>query len=641
MRAHMLALAFALALMAMGGAQAKEKTSLAEETVNLGLADLPLQDFVLDPRISEFVTQNDAVFPDVKYPSTVPRLPPPASGRDNTCCQDTFKRLASDPIALDPKLIALPYPWTTPFPWAPKGLVFNNVKDEWSPWQKVCVNVSQGPIDVLYLADTTGSMGSFIAAIKAAAASMHTTLGTSLTNLKVGISAYKDTGDVYVYKNFQSIATLTPAAFSAGITGSWSASGGGDWPEAQLYALFEAANQAATGWRAASTKVVIWFGDAPGHDPAHAGVTLAAAQAALLAKGIKVMALDCSQLNSPSPTPQATTLATATGGFYGPVSASNIAATIVTNLVSSINIPIKAVVTCPTNTPIIIEIDPPITTATPLKPGCFRIRVKACNASDCAKAGRYICSVQFVDTSNLNVLATYPIVINTAPGPDTVPPVLSPSLPPVSYVMECPNYFKCPTLTATDNCDGKWDVVPNVTVKGNSCKSTTTCIWRTKDAAGNVASTSQSATIQDTTPPALSPNCVNSPFCITPTAGVATTCFDVQQTLIKRCFYDICDRSPPVKWDVKCLNCSAVNADGVPIPSVPPSIRCTDDASSNKLCFQWTQPVTRPSCCTLLVKVWDSCGNSNEYPMKVCSSVPGTTNPYSCLGSATGVPTAR
>lgn len=50
-------LALALAVMAMGGAQAKETFSLTEETVNFNVADLRVQDFVLDPRISEFVTQ--------------------------------------------------------------------------------------------------------------------------------------------------------------------------------------------------------------------------------------------------------------------------------------------------------------------------------------------------------------------------------------------------------------------------------------------------------------------------------------------------------------------------------------------------------------------------------------------------------
>lgn len=653
----MLSLALALSVMTMEGAHAESETDTVSVVADLRrhLQQLPVQDFVVDSRLSEFVTQNDAVFPVVQYPTTVPK-PIFSSGRDSTCCEDTFKRLADDPIAIDSvKAAILPYPIDIAFPWFPRGLVFNNITGVWSPWQTVCVNVSQGPIDVLYLADTTGSMGSFIAAIKAAAASMHSTLVANLTNLKVGISAYKDTGDVYVYKNFQSIATLTPAAFSAGIAGSWSASGGGDWPEAQLFALREAANQAATGWRNASTKVIIWFGDAPGHDPSHAGVTLAAAQAALLAKGIKVMALDCSQLNSPNPTPQATTLATATGGFYGPVSASTIAGSMVTNLVSNIAIPIKAIVTCPTNTPIIIEINPPTTIATPLKPGCFSIRVKACNASDCAKAGRYICSVQFIDTSNLNVLSTYPIIINTAPGSDTAPPVLSPFLPPIAYRLECPNYVKCPTLTATDNCDGTWPVTPTITVRSTICNSTTTCSWVTKDAAGNVASTSQVATIVDTTPPALSPACARNPLCITPTAGVATTCLDILSTIIKRCFYDICDRAPPVKWEVKCVNCSAINAtNGLSIPAtlVKPSISC-GVSSSDKLCFNWIQPV-RPSCCTLLVKVWDKCGNSKEYPVKVCSWVSGTTAtsrpPYNCITDvgipidaidATGISTIR
>ena len=99
--------------------------------------------------------------------------------------------------------------------------------------------------------------------------------GTSgLGDVAYGVGEYKDVGDPFVYRLNQDITTDT-AAVQTGIN-AWVASGGGDWPEAQLYALYQVANTVA--WRPGSTRIIIWFGDAPGHDPAGPppGVTEAA-----------------------------------------------------------------------------------------------------------------------------------------------------------------------------------------------------------------------------------------------------------------------------------------------------------------------------------------------------------------------------
>ena len=93
----------------------------------------------------------------------------------------------------------------------------------------------------------------------------------------------------------------------------WSASGGGDDPEADFWGLYEAAD--TTSWRAGSTRILVWFGDAQSHDPAGPppGVNEAQTIAALVAKSIKVMALDTGALDALG---QATRIATATGGQY-------------------------------------------------------------------------------------------------------------------------------------------------------------------------------------------------------------------------------------------------------------------------------------------------------------------------------------
>jgi hypothetical protein len=162
-------------------------------------------------------------------------------------------------------------------------------------------------VDVFFLSDTTGSMGGLINSVKTnATAILASTAG--LGDVAFGVGEYKDVGDVYVYRQNQDITT-SQAAAQAGIN-LWAASGGGDTPEAQLYALETLANNAS--WRPGSARILVWFGDAPGHDPRN-GSTEASATAALQAKGIVVEALNVGALNS---TGQAQRIADATGGDY-------------------------------------------------------------------------------------------------------------------------------------------------------------------------------------------------------------------------------------------------------------------------------------------------------------------------------------
>src|SRR5207249_1219633 len=53
----------------------------------------------------------------------------------------------------------------------------------------------------------------------------------------------------------------------AGAINAWQADGGGDTPEAQLFALDQVAQCPGTGWRPGAKRIIVWFGDAPGHEP--------------------------------------------------------------------------------------------------------------------------------------------------------------------------------------------------------------------------------------------------------------------------------------------------------------------------------------------------------------------------------------
>lgn len=195
-------------------------------------------------------------------------------------------------------------------------------------------------VDVYFLADTTGSMGGAINSVKSAASSI-LSQAAGLGDVQFAVGHYNGELRDSSYALFQSM-TASQAAAQAGIN-SWFASGGGDGPEANLYGLYHAANDAATGWRPGSERILIWFGDAPGHDPSPGGtapsdgkVTEAQATAALVNQGINVQAISVgfAQLNSSG---QAQRIANATGGtLFNGISVANLVATITDAITTSV-----------------------------------------------------------------------------------------------------------------------------------------------------------------------------------------------------------------------------------------------------------------------------------------------------------------
>jgi hypothetical protein len=157
--------------------------------------------------------------------------------------------------------------------------------------------------DVYLLADTTGSMSSIIGAVQAGVNTIITAPQLIGFDLAWGVGNYKDfpipgptNGNPYAFQH--QLAPTTNLADVATAVGTWTANGGEDTPEGQLYALQQVATDPAIGWRTDSKRILVWFGDAPGHDPicavftAAADVTEATATAALLASpGITVVAI--------------------------------------------------------------------------------------------------------------------------------------------------------------------------------------------------------------------------------------------------------------------------------------------------------------------------------------------------------------
>ncbi|MBP2336802.1 hypothetical protein JOF41_002980 [Saccharothrix coeruleofusca] len=165
--------------------------------------------------------------------------------------------------------------------------------------------------DLVFLADTTGSMGGAIADVRDNAAAVTGEVLAAQPSAQFAVAEYRDAGDPFVFRVNQGLTGDT-AAVQSGID-AWVAAGGGDFPEAAINALFEIGS-GAIAFRPDGTRIVAWFGDAPSHDPSQ-GHSLADAIAALQAAGIRVIAVNMGPSGGGIDTGgQATAIVDATGG---------------------------------------------------------------------------------------------------------------------------------------------------------------------------------------------------------------------------------------------------------------------------------------------------------------------------------------
>lgn len=168
--------------------------------------------------------------------------------------------------------------------------------------------------DIYFLADSTGSMGDVIANVQADAASVLASVDAMASDPRYGAGDYKDfqssQADPYAFNNGAAIPVADDnGAGALAAIGAWSASGGFDGPEGQLYALHRLAAHGDAGFRSDSTPIVVWFGDAPAHDPVCDEIsgdtghdlTEASVTAELVAAGVRVIAIS---------------VVTASGSFY-------------------------------------------------------------------------------------------------------------------------------------------------------------------------------------------------------------------------------------------------------------------------------------------------------------------------------------
>jgi len=155
-------------------------------------------------------------------------------------------------------------------------------------------------IEVMFVLDTTGSMGGMIAAAKEKIWSIANTLASAdpAPDIKMGLVGYRDRGDQYVTM-VTKLSDDLDAVYASLI--QFQANGGGDGPESVNQALHEAVTK--TGWShdAAIYRVIFLVGDAPPHmdyqdDVKYVRICRAAAE-----KNIIINTIQCGNMGDTTP----------------------------------------------------------------------------------------------------------------------------------------------------------------------------------------------------------------------------------------------------------------------------------------------------------------------------------------------------
>ncbi len=151
-------------------------------------------------------------------------------------------------------------------------------------------------VEVVFVLDTTGSMGGLIHAAKEKIWSIASTLAQAqqAPEISIGLVAYRDRGDAYVTQVVDLNRDLD--SMYAKLM-DFAAEGGGDGPEAVNEALDAAIHRMSWSQDRSTYKVVFLVGDAPPHMDYQGGVQYPRVIADAAAKGIVVNTIQCGSMS--------------------------------------------------------------------------------------------------------------------------------------------------------------------------------------------------------------------------------------------------------------------------------------------------------------------------------------------------------
>jgi len=285
--------------------------------------------------------------------------------------------------------------------------------------------------DICFLADTTASMTPALANVKAGIGAIMTGVLTESPNAQFCAAQYGDVGDAFIDFSLDQVLTTNTAAVQAAVN-AWFAGDGGDTPEDQLHALTQMAG-AAPGWRTPvppATHILVWFGDASGHDPASGGETLASTIAALTSGGagapIIVIAIDSQSGfgDGLDNTGQATAITSATGGVFLVAATPNDVTTAILAALEAVEIPVTVAMVSDCTSPISTTFVPASQVVNAGDDAVFTETISV-SASPAQQGQTYECD----DTATINGTTMTDAAGNvikehkTITVPDTTPPV--------------------------------------------------------------------------------------------------------------------------------------------------------------------------------------------------------------------------
>ncbi|WP_166664260.1 Calx-beta domain-containing protein [Actinophytocola oryzae] len=201
--------------------------------------------------------------------------------------------------------------------------------------------------DIVFLADTTGSMDPALANVRNALPSIIDEVRATQPSARFGVAEYKSQADGS--RAFRVDAALTDDR-NAAVNGAqqWLYNvGGGGGPQSDF---LNAHYQLATGaveFRPVGSRVVVWFGDARSADPS-LGHTLSDTVNALRAGGIRVIAVPVVGTSAPGldERGQATSLTNRTFGVLMPSQSAGGVATAILGGLSTLTVPVAPVPAC-------------------------------------------------------------------------------------------------------------------------------------------------------------------------------------------------------------------------------------------------------------------------------------------------------
>jgi Mg-chelatase subunit ChlD len=160
------------------------------------------------------------------------------------------------------------------------------------PAKPAALTNERAKIEVVFVLDTTGSMGGLIQAAKEKIWSIATTMSQAqpAPEIRMGLVAYRDRGDSYVTR----VVDLSSDLDSMYATlMDFQADGGGDGPESVNQALYDAVHRVSWSGDQKAYKVVFLVGDAPPHMDYQDDVKYPATLAMARERGIVVNAIQC------------------------------------------------------------------------------------------------------------------------------------------------------------------------------------------------------------------------------------------------------------------------------------------------------------------------------------------------------------